>query len=325
MDYGNQILKMTNPEDRLALAKSVGEQDSQRGAKLSTLVNALGAQEVLDARAFSVASKLQDLKTRGDLAATLVIDPSKLQSTLAARDEALTSPLEETEETGGVGVSAIVDNPGGFTDEEVFRLGSPTEKTNRTAYRKDQQEKAIEASNRTEDKAVAKEDRIYNRIDAARKALATSPNTKAYQEAASNQKNLEIFLNGNSAQDDLAAVQVLTRVLNPGNMVTVQETGQVMSAQSYIEMIRGKISKLATGGSQLSASTKAQMRNLGLTAVTSFGDLYSQEARALYKPIAEYGRPIEDILTFPLSPEKKNTARSPKAQAALVYLKQGQK
>ena len=47
MDYGNQILKMTNPEDRLALAKSVGEQDSQRGAKLATLVNALGAQETI--------------------------------------------------------------------------------------------------------------------------------------------------------------------------------------------------------------------------------------------------------------------------------------
>ena len=47
MDYGNQILKMTNPDDRLALAKSVGEQDSQRGAKLATLVNALGAQETI--------------------------------------------------------------------------------------------------------------------------------------------------------------------------------------------------------------------------------------------------------------------------------------
>jgi len=48
MGYGNQILGMSNPEDRLALAKSVGEQNSRRGAKLATLVNALGAQETVN-------------------------------------------------------------------------------------------------------------------------------------------------------------------------------------------------------------------------------------------------------------------------------------
>ncbi len=48
MGYGNQILGMSNPEDRLALAKSVGEQDSQRGARLATLVNALDAQETVN-------------------------------------------------------------------------------------------------------------------------------------------------------------------------------------------------------------------------------------------------------------------------------------
>jgi hypothetical protein len=310
MDYGNQILGASSPEEQFAIATAV--EDTQQKAKLLTLVNALKTNETVNKLNNQIKDKDAERKLLYDQALLFGIPANKVEGALNANAEAKLV-LSQTPESGVEGVPPL---PPFYSAEQ---------KANYDKAVADKIEKDLRASQRTEDKATAEENKIYNRVDAARKALATSPNTKAYQEAASNQKNLEVFLNGNSAQDDLAAVQVLTRVLNPGNMVTVQETGQVMTAQSYIEMISGKISKLATGGSQLSASTKAQMRNLGLTAVTSFGELYSQEARALYKPIAEYGRPIEDILTFPLSPEKKNTARSLKAQAALAYLKQGQR
>ena len=310
MGYGNQILGAASPEEQFAIATAV--EDTQQKAKLLTLVNALKTNETVNKLNNQIKDKDAERKLLYDQALLFGIPANKVEGALNANAEAklvLSQPPES-------GVEGVPPLPPFYSEEQ---------KANYDKAVADKIEKDLKASQRTEDKATAEENKIYNRVDAARKALATSPNTKAYQEAASNQKNLEVFLNGNSAQDDLAAVQVLTRVLNPGNMVTVQETGQVMTAQSYIEMISGKISKLATGGSQLSASTKAQMRNLGLTAVRSFGELYSQEAKALYKPIAEYGRPIEDILTFPLSSEKKNTARSPAAQAALDFLKQRQK
>ena len=316
MDYGNQILGASSPEEQFAIATAV--EDTQRKAKLLTLVNALKTQGVVDARAFSVASKLQDLKTRGELAAMYGVDPSELSTLLAARAAAFSSPSEESEGAGGAGVSATAESPEELTDKEVSLLGSPAEKAARAQLKETSRKETIAANNRNVDQQIA-----------ATRSIRADKITEQFNEVKDNVALIEEAIKMGSAVADTTMITAYERTMNPANMVTIQEKAQYAEAMSLRNQIAGKYAKITSGEAVFDEGFKKDLLRLSRLSLDSKGKALNALVNSTFEMGFNKGlfKEKKDIWTLPdyVPLGGMSTSRRPEAQAAEAYLKQRQR
>jgi len=254
MGYGNQILGMTNPEDRLALAKSVGEQDSQRGARLATLVNALDAQGALDARTLGMQRKLQEIETLGNQAEALGIPMKEVDAAMQQNMTARQQPTVTAE-----GVPLLPPFP---TQAQI--------EANAQAL-KDQAKIKLDAEIRAEAAKFARGNEINNRST----ALSNNDLSKNLMLARASLTDLKNMVKSPTAFAGETMSKIYERVVNPANMVTLQELGTYANAQSLYDKLQGQWAKISAGEATTTPQFKAELIEFAQMAVDARGTLYN--------------------------------------------------
>ena len=280
MDYGNQILKMTNPDDQLALAKRVGEQDSQRGARLATLVNALGTSRLVNSLELARQTELENIKARSQIAQNLNMDPAELPGYFTekkaaqefydaqnAQDVANTQVGVTDPQALGAALPVSNNQP----DPMIIRFGTAQAIQNEQKRVSDLNQQTLTNKNAAEAAKFARGNEINNRST----ALSNNDLSKNLLLARGSLEDLKNIVKSPTAFAGETMSKIFERIVNPANMVTLQELGTYANAQSLYDKLQGQWAKISAGEATTTPQFKAELIEFAQMAVDARGTLYN--------------------------------------------------
>lgn len=259
MDYGNQILGASSPEEQFAIATAV--EDTQRKAKLLTLVNALKTQGVVDARTLGMQRKLQEIETQGNQAEAFGIPMAEVDAALQENMMARQQPT-----ITGEGVPPLPPFP---TQAQIVAHAQAIQNEQKRVSDLNQQ--ALTNKNAAEAAKFARGNEINNRST----ALSNNDLSKNLILARGSLTDLKNIVKSPTAFAGETMSKIYERIVNPANMVTLQELGTYANAQSLYDKLRGQWAKISTGEATTTPQFKAELIEFAQMAVDARGTLYN--------------------------------------------------
>ena len=315
MEYGNQLMTLKTPEERLALVKGID--DLQVAGRVADLSNYLTAQQTsIDQerqklKYLSDVETLQNVKQQfaiTDDAAAQKLSEARMQAmglkggesatsgtgltaTAQSADPQLAAPVE-TGATQAAPKSSSTPVAGMTEDQYIAKVLGPQPKVPvmdpqrmmmMTASEKSAEMQKIDDAAKARDQWRLQSEDIRKRfqtfrdnIKEAKAAVERNQIAKDYGIAVEKFPAIQKLANSND-QTSVAAGRVLLETLkNPGNQVTIQEFTQGGTFQSDLDKVRGAIERSLTGGPDLSPQERQDLIRVASTIRDAYGAAYNK-------------------------------------------------
>lgn len=173
----------------------------------------------------------------------------------------------------------------------------------------------------TKDDFYKEKDRIQKLESDTYNRIVKIPSYAQFSDIAANFSTLQALANEDSRSASVGMISALARIWDPGGTVREGEYAINSNAQSALDNIIGDWREIVSGAGKLGPDAKKSILSAAAAKYNAFGQIYDQEARALYQALEKQGGDPSNVPTTKFSPFT-GIEQSAKAEGARPTLDQ---